>query len=68
MAFYVPRHENRIMDKWSYRYYVTQDLMLFAIAIEALTLYPTNPLIFLGAVPIGMGSLIHLFRVVMRQK
>jgi hypothetical protein len=57
-----------MMDKWIYRYYITQDLMLFAVAIEALTLYPTNPLIFLSAVPIGMGSLIHLFHVVMRQE
>jgi len=67
MAFYVPRHEDRIMDKWSYRYCVTQDLLLFAVAIEALTLYPTNLLIFLAAVPIGMGSLLHLFHVVMHQ-
>ena len=54
------------MDKWMYRYYVTQDLMLFAVSIEALTLYPTDMWVFLGAVPIAMGALLHLFSVVMR--
>ena len=49
------------MDKWTYRYYVTQDLMLFGVALEALTLYPRSPLIFIAAVPIAMGSMLHLF-------
>ena len=49
------------MDKWTYRYYATQDLMLFGVALEALTLYPRSPLIFLIAVPFAIGSMWHLF-------
>jgi hypothetical protein len=49
------------MDRWTYRYYVTQDLMLFGVALEALTLYPTSAVIFIAAVPIAMGSMLHLF-------
>jgi hypothetical protein len=51
------------MEKWTYRYLVTRDLMLFALAIEALSLYPTNPAIFLVAAPTAMGSLVHVLEI-----
>jgi len=37
--------------------------MLFGVALEALTLYPRSPLMFLIAVPIAMGSMLHLFHI-----
>lgn len=52
------------MDKWTYRYCVTRDLMLFGIAIEALTLYPHSPIVFVCAVPAGLYSLFHFVRFV----
>lgn len=48
------------MDKWTYRYVVTRDLMLFSFVIEALTLYPHSPIVFLCAVPGGLYSMFHL--------
>jgi hypothetical protein len=54
------------MDKWTYRYYVTQDLMILGVSIEALTLYPSHMWVFLVAVPVGMGALSDLFTLVMR--
>jgi hypothetical protein len=58
-AFFLPTKE-RAMDKWTYRELVTRDLMLFGVALEALTLYPNSPAIFLTAVPLAMVSLLHL--------
>jgi hypothetical protein len=51
------------MDKWTYRYLVTRDLMLFALAIESLSLYPTNPTIFIIAAPTAMASLVHVLEI-----
>jgi len=49
------------MDSWTYRYFVTRDLMLFGVALEALTLHPRSALIFLVAVPVALRSMMHLF-------
>jgi hypothetical protein len=54
------------MDKWTYRYYVTQNLMILGVSIEALTLYPSHMWVFLVAVPVAVGVLLHLFTLVMR--
>jgi hypothetical protein len=52
-------HRGSTMDKWRYRYFITRDLMLLSLALEALTLYPSNLLVFLVAAPVAMGSLAH---------
>jgi hypothetical protein len=49
------------MDKWTFRYVVTRDLMLFDVALKAPTLYPRRPVIFLVAVPVASASMLHLF-------
>jgi hypothetical protein len=54
------------MDKWTFRDFVTRDLMLFGLALEALTLYPRSPAIFLSAGPLAMVSLLHLCHTLAR--
>jgi hypothetical protein len=56
------------MDKWTSRYAITRDLMLFALALEALTLYPTEMLVFLVAAPLAMGSLVHFLDIAVSQE
>ena len=56
------------MDKWTYRYFATRDLMVFGVALEALSLYPTSPFIFLVAVPLVMASMLHLFTLLASQE
>jgi hypothetical protein len=56
------------MNKSSFRYFVTRDIMLFGVALEALTLYPSNPVIFLIAVPLSMSSVLHLFSLLADQR
>lgn len=48
------------MDKWTCRYVVTRELMLFGLVIEALTLYPHSPIVFLCALPCGLYSVFRL--------
>ena len=52
------------MDKWTFRYIVTRDLMLLAVALEALSLYPRNLVIFLLAMPLTMGMITDLLSIV----
>ena len=56
------------MEKWTFRYFVTRDLMLFGVALEALTLNPRSPVIFLAAIPIASSSMMHLFNLLMNQE
>ena len=48
------------MDKNTRRQIVIRDLLLFGVAIEALTFYPHSPVVFFCALPIAMASILQL--------
>jgi hypothetical protein len=59
------RREVKLMDSITRRHRIIVGLLLFCVAIEALTLYPIFN-VFVVAVPTGMFGLSHCLNAIVR--